>query len=112
MKKLILSVVVTLFLTTAFAAEKPSNTPTSLSETYKELAKLLNNYPVFTGLEQDVVVRVRIAVNEKHEIVVMSTNTTNSDLNYYIKNTLNYQKLFTDELETGKGLVFLVRFAK
>ena len=112
MKKLILSVVVTLFLTTAFAAEKPSNDPAALNETYKEIAKMLNNYPTFTGLDQDVVVKVRIAVNENHEIVVMSTNTTNSDLNYYIRNTLNYQKLFANELESGKGLIFLVKFTK
>lgn len=112
MKKLILSVVVTLFLTTAFAAEKPSNDPASLNETYKEIAKLLNNYPTFSGLEEDVVVKVRIAVNENHEIVVMSTNTTNESLNYYIRNTLNYQKLFAKELEAGKGLVFLIKFAK
>jgi hypothetical protein len=112
MKKLILSVVVTLFLTTAFAAERPSDDPIALNETYKEIAKMLNNYPTFNGLEQDVVVKVRIAVNENHEIVVMSTNTTNSDLNYYIRNTLNYQKLFAKELESGKGLIFLVKFTK
>jgi len=113
MKKLILSAVVTLFLTTAFAAEKSPNNPTaSLNETYKEITKMLNSYPTFTGLEQDVLVKVRIAINENHEIVVMSTNTTNESLNYFIKNTLNYQKLSTAELEAGKGLVFLVKFTK
>lgn len=112
MKKIILSVVVTLFLTTAFAAEKPANNPTVLSETFKEIAKLLNNYSTVSGLDQDVVVKVRIAINENNEIVVLSTNTTNENLSYYIKNTLNYQKLSADELGAGKGLVFLVKFTK
>ncbi|MFA9190195.1 hypothetical protein AAGV28_02325 [Flavobacterium sp. FZUC8N2.13] len=113
MRKLILSVVVTLFLTTAFAAEKSKDNPTgTLNETYKEITKLLNNYPTFSGLDQDVLVKVRIAINENHEIVVMSTNTSNESLNYYIKNTLNYRKLSTSELEAGRGLVFLVKFTK
>ncbi|MFA9187689.1 hypothetical protein AAGV33_05500 [Flavobacterium sp. FBOR7N2.3] len=113
MRKLILSVVVTLFLTTAFAADKSTDNPTgTLNETYKEITKLLNTYPTFNGLDQDVLVKVRIAINENHEMVVLSTNTTNESLNYYIKNTLNYRKLSTGELEAGKGLVFLVKFTK
>lgn len=112
MKKLFLSVIVTLFMSTAFAAAKSPDREKNFDETYKELTKMLNTYPNLSGLDEDVVVKVRIAINENHEIVVMSTNTTNSDLNYYIKNTLNYQKLLADELETGKGLVFLVKFTK
>ncbi|AOZ98330.1 hypothetical protein BIW12_02090 [Flavobacterium commune] len=113
MKKLILSVVVTLFLTTAFAAKKtPNNETGTLEATYKEISKLLNNFPSFSGLDQDVVVKVRIAINEKNEIVVMSTNTSDESLNYYIKNTLNYQKLSAVELGAGKGLIFLVKFTK
>lgn len=113
MKKLILSVVVTLFLTTAFAAKKtPNNETRTLEATYKEISKLLNNFLSFSGLDQDVVVKVRIAINEKNEIVVMSTNTSDESLNYYIKNTLNYQKLSAVELGAGKGLIFLVKFTK
>lgn len=113
MRKLILSVVVTLFLTTAFAAKKSPNNPKgTLDETYKEISKILNNYPTFSGLDQDVMVKVRIAINENHEMVVMSTNTSNESLNYYIRNTLNYKKLSAEELEAGKGLIFLVKFTK
>lgn len=112
MRKLILSVVTTLFLTTAFAAENPSDKPADYNETYKEITKLLNTYPSFESLNEDVLVRVRIALNENREIVVMSTNTTNGDINYFIKNTLNYKKLLAADLETGNGLVFLVKFTK
>jgi hypothetical protein len=112
MRKLILSVVVTLFLTTAFATEKPSNNPVALNETYKEIAKLLNNYSSFSGLDHEVVVKVRIAINENNEMVVLSTNSANEDLNYYIKNTLNYKKLSVEELGASKGFTFLVKFAK
>ena len=112
MKKLILAVIVTLCMGTAFAANKSPNDNKNFDETYKELTKMLNTYPNLSGLDEDVVVKVRIAINENHEIVVMSTDATNSDLNYYIKNTLNYQKLLADELTTGKALVFLVKFTK
>lgn len=112
MKKLFLSVIVSLFMSTAFAADKSPNTAKNFDETYRELTKLLNTFPSFSGLDEDVVVKVRIAINENHEIVVMSTDTINEDLNYYIKNTLNYQKLFADELKVGKGLVFLIKFTK
>ncbi|MES2238625.1 MAG: hypothetical protein V4497_00045 [Bacteroidota bacterium] len=112
MKKLILSVIVTLFMGTAFATDKSPSTAKNFDETYKELTKMLNTFPSSIGLDEDVVVKVRIAINEKHEIVVMSTDTTNSDLNYYIKNTLNYQKLLAEELVAGRGLVFLVKFTK
>ena len=112
MRKLFLSAVATLFLTTAFAAEKPSNNPEDYNKTYKEITKMLNAYPAFSGLEGDVLVKVRIAINEHHEMVVMSTNATNEELNYYIKNTLNYKKLTANDLEAGNGLVFLVKFTK
>jgi hypothetical protein len=112
MKKIILSVVVTLFLTTAFAAEKPSNEVKALNETYKKIAKLLNDYSAVSRLDHEAVVKVRIAINENNEMVVLSTNSVNEDLNYYIKNTLNYKKLSAEELGANRGLVFLVKFTK
>lgn len=112
MRKLFLVAVTTLFLTTAFAAEKPSDNPEDYNKTYKEITKMLNNHPVLSGLEEDVLVKVRIAINEHHEMVVLSTNTTNEDISYYIKSTLNYKKLTANDLEAGRGLVFLVKFTK
>lgn len=112
MKKLFLSVIVTLFMSTAFAANKTPNTTKNYDETFRELTKLLNTYPNFGGLDEDLVVKVRIVLNENHEIVVMSTNTADENLNSYIKNTLNYQKLLANDLEVGKGLVFLVKFTR
>lgn len=112
MKKLFLSVIVTLFMSTAFAANKTPNTAKNYDETFRELTKLLNTYPNFGGLDEDLVVKVRIVLNENHEIVVMSTNTADENLNSYIKNTLNYQKLLANDLEVGKGLVFLVKFTQ
>lgn len=115
MKKLILSAVVTLFLTSAFAIEidKPTeDTPTSLNATYSELTELLNDYPSISKMEENVVVRVRIGIKENNEIVVIGTNAVNSDLDTYIKDTLNNKKLASEELAAGRGLVFLVKFAK
>ena len=112
MRKLILLAVALLFMTTAFATEKSTTSPEDYNETYKEITKILNNYPTLSGLEGDVLVKVRIAINENHEMVVLSTNTKDEDINYYIKNSLNYKKLKADDLEAGKGLVFLVKFTK
>ena len=112
MRKLFLSAVALLFMTTAIAAKKSSDKPEEYKDTYKEIAKILNTNPTFTGLEQDVLVKVRIAINENHEMVVLSTNTTNEDINYYIKNSLNYKKLNTEDIEAGNGLIFLVKFTK
>ncbi|MEL1242053.1 hypothetical protein [Flavobacterium flavipallidum] len=112
MRNLIMTVVTSLFLTTAIAAEKPSKKSDDYNETYKEITKLLNTYPNLENLSGDVLVKVRIALNENREIVVMSTDTANSDLNYFIKNTLNYKKLSASDLETGNGLIFLVKFTK
>lgn len=112
MKKLFLSVIVTLFMNTAFAAVGSPNWDKDYEKTFKELAELLNTYSNFESLREEVVVKVKIAINENHEIVVMSTDAANSELSYYIKNSLNYQKLTANELEIGNKLVFLVKFAK
>ena len=112
MKKLILSAVALLFMTTAFATKKSTDNPEDYKETYKEITKRLNTYPTFSGLEGDVLVKVRITINENHEMVVLSTNTSNEDINSYIKNSLNYKKLNAEDIEAGNGLVFLVKFTK
>ncbi len=110
MKKLILSVIVTLFISTAFAAEKEPNPKDSFNGIYKELSKMLNLSSGNQSLNEDVLVKVKITLNDNHEIVVLSTNTNNEDLNYYIKNSLNYQKIASEDLSVGRNFVFLVRF--
>ena len=111
MRKLFLSVVVALFMNTAFAVNTIPVAEKSYDETFKELAKMLNSYSNLELSANEVVVKVKITINDKHEIVVMSTDASDSDLNYYIKNSLNYQKLSANELEVGSNLVFLVKFA-
>lgn len=112
MKKLFLSVIVTLFMGAAFANPKYPNPTEKFNETHKELSKLLNSFPTLEMQEEELLVRVKITLNEKHEIVVLNTSTANNDLNYYIKNTLNYQKIDSDELTVGKSFVFVVRFMR
>lgn len=112
MKKLFLSVIVTLFMGAAFANPKYPNPTEKFNETHKELSKLLNSFPALEMEEEELLVRVKITLNDKHEIVVLNTSTTNNDLNYYIKNTLNYQKMDSGELAVGKSFVFVVRFMR
>lgn len=112
MKKLFLSVIVTLFMGAAFANPKNPNPTEKFNETHKELSKLLNSFPTLEMEEDELLVRVKITLNEKREIVVLNTSTTNNDLNYHIKNNLNYQRIASDELVVGKDFVFMVRFMK
>ncbi|MEL1242055.1 hypothetical protein [Flavobacterium flavipallidum] len=113
MKKLFLSVIVVLFMSTAFAETgTPAAKSNSYGATFKELTKLLNTYPKLEDFGDELFVKVKITINEDHEIVVMSANTDNEDLKEYIKSTLNYQKLVANELEVGNRLVFMVRFVK
>jgi hypothetical protein len=53
---------------------------------------------------------VKIRISADNEIVVLQTNTTNSELSNYIKVSLNYKKLSSFELGLDKEYVFDVNF--
>ena len=111
MKKLFLAFVVALFMNSAFAAnETPIDKSGKYTETLRELSSLLNDSSIFGKFTEEAVVRVKVMINESHEIVVLDTSTTDETLSSHIKNSLNYQKITANELEIGKELIFKIRF--
>jgi hypothetical protein len=110
MKKLILSVIVTLFMSTAFANVNVPNPIEDFPNTAKELLGLLGTSHLAELLEEELLVKVRITLNENHEIVVLQAETENEAIESYIKNKLNYKKLASTELKVGTEYFFDVRF--
>ncbi|OOG77970.1 hypothetical protein [Flavobacterium sp. A45] len=109
MKKLILSAIVSLFVSTAFASTSDDD-PKVVSKTTKELSLLLNKS--FSGdiLEKEELVKVTFVVNKLNQVVVLQVNSNNSQIQDYVKQVLNYKKLSSNELVVGKDYVFEVRF--
>jgi hypothetical protein len=110
MKKLILSVIVSLFMSVAFASSKEFDPIRKLSQTSKDLSQLLNSDFAFEELNKEISVKVFIVFNKKNEILVLNTDTENVELNTYIKDRLNYKKIASSELSINKEYSFVVKF--
>ena len=106
MKKfsVLLAALVLLGSSTAFAAIDPANAETTTTNV--EMTKLLKN-PGFI-VDHEMEANVLFTVNEDNEIVVLSVETEDSQVETYIKERLNLHKLKSD-LESGKQYVLPVR---
>lgn len=112
MKKVILSVIVVMFVTFVSASDRAPKPTATYSETNKEIEQILEDEKKFEQLNDDVVVKVQIELNEKREITVLNTTSTDSDLVLYITKTLNNKKINANELETGVAYVVPLSFKK
>lgn len=56
-----------------------------------KISKMLLHHEL--DLKKDIRANVLIAINKKHEIVVLSVDTTNKEVERFIKQRLNYKKL-------------------
>lgn len=110
MKKLFLTVIVSLFVSAAFASTINEEPTVAVSKTAKELAQLLNESLNDNVLENEALIKVIFTVNELHELVVLQVNSDNSDIQYYVKHALNYKKLSSNELTVGKQYAFKIKF--
>jgi len=110
MKKLFLSTILSLFVSSVFASTINEDPTVAVSKTAKELTQLLNESPNENVLGYEASIKVIFTVNELHEIVILQVNSDNSDIQYYVKNALNYKKLSSDELIVGKEYAFKIRF--
>ncbi|HKO77087.1 MAG TPA: hypothetical protein VJU52_07720 [Flavobacterium sp.] len=110
MKKLFLSAIVSLFVSSAFAGTISDDPIAVLSSTTKELSQLLNRSYTEDVLEKEELVKVTFTVNELHQLVVLQVNSNNSDIQTYVKQTLNYKKLPSNELTIGKDYIFEIKF--
>lgn len=110
MKKLFLSAIVSLFVSSAFASSINEDPTVVLSKTTKELSQLLNTSYSENVLEKEELVKVSFTVNELRQLVVLQVNSNNSEIQSYVKQVLNYKKLSSNELTIGKDYVFEIRF--
>lgn len=91
------------------ASTEPSKSEPSTAVS-SEIQKLLKN-PDFT-FKYDMTAQVKVVVNENNELVVLSIETENQELESFIKGRLNYKTLKV-KLETGqKSYIVPVRITQ
>ncbi len=110
MKKLILSIVLTLFTGVLFTSAIELKPKKSYLRANHEISNLLTPSTAVGELESQVIVKVKIRITTNNEIVVLETNSNNVELNDYIINNLNYKKMSSSELEIDNEYVFDVNF--
>lgn len=84
--------------TSVTAAENPNSKKATIDKASLEIGQLLKA-PLFE-VKEDMEAKVTLMVNQENELVVMSVNTTNKQLETFVKSRLNYQKI-TSELDKG-----------
>lgn len=93
-KSILLSALFALVFGTATASTNPEN-----STTRTEIKELIEKANLTSVIEDDVTVHVTFMVNEKNEIIIMSTNRKKLDSS--IKSTLNYKKLKSSDMKVN-----------
>ncbi len=110
MKKISLVLVAAMLLFTGsiLANDVKDNDPAkSLSA---QITEILNNND-FSEEVIDESAQVRFTLNKQGEIVVMSVDTENVELESFVKARLNYRKVKVDNLEEGKLFTVFIRIA-
>ncbi|WP_366187282.1 hypothetical protein [Flavobacterium ovatum] len=110
MKKSLIISAIALVLNVAIASAKEAAPKKNYSAAKEEITNLLTPSEGVGELDNDVFVRVKVIVTPKHEIVVLKTNAKNKELDGYIKESLNYQKVSSSELKPGLNYEFEVNF--
>jgi hypothetical protein len=110
MKKLILSIIVTLFMGSAFATVRGIDPIVDSKNATKKLSELLHSSQIGVELNEEILVNVKIMLNNDNEIIVLNVDTNNSVIENFVKTKLNYQKLTSNVLKTEVQYNFDVRF--
>ncbi len=108
MRKISLVVVAAAMFAVGSVSANNNPTPSSSkSELASQIHKMLsdNNFAIGDDLTADV----RFMVNSDGEIVVISVDTTNNELEGFVKGRLNYKKVKSDGAVTGKTYTVPVR---
>ena len=110
MKIIVRFLVVALILNVSFLSAKELGQKKSYAKTAQELTVLLNPTTPVGELENEELVKVKIMINEKNEIIVLDTFSANEDLSEYIEETLSQVILKTNELKVNQSYTFEVKF--
>ncbi len=55
-------------------------------------------------------VKIKFLINEDNEVIVLTTDSSDVDLDAYIKRRLNYETIESDDLNKGKTYILSVEF--
>lgn len=89
--KSILLALVLVSVTSLTAATKPADDKTVIQRASEEIGALLKN-PSFQVTEK-LTAQISLIVNSDNELVVLSVQTDNEELEHFVKERLNYQKV-------------------
>lgn len=73
-----------------------------------EISALLKN-PNFK-VENEFIAKVDFMLNQDKEIVVLSVHVSNSEIENFIKNRLNYKTISSSDVKLGEHIILPVRF--
>lgn len=102
MKKIIIVAAIALFTLNVSASEKPVK-PNDYLRT--EIVNLLGDNLSFHFNKNEITVEVLFTVTNQGELVIISANTQNEDIEQYIKEKLNYKKV---NFKANPGEMFLL----
>ncbi|MCW5515977.1 hypothetical protein [Muriicola sp. Z0-33] len=88
-------------------ADKPKNPSNDLSA---QIGELLENNSFI--VDNDLTAEVKFTVNGDREIVVLSVDTDNANLESFVKSRLNYEKVELQEYREGKTYTVPVRITE
>lgn len=98
--KILLLAVAFTFSGVLSASTEPEPTTTNFADTISvEIGELLKN-PGFL-ITDEITAEVKVMINEKNQLVVLSVNSKHDILDSFVKSRLNYKKLSV-KLKTGQ----------
>ena len=101
MKNLKLIALVLAFGISSISFAAPTKTADPKSELREQIVEILG-YTTEVLCENDIEADVVFTLNNKSEIVIVSVNCENGNLDGYIKSKLNYKKVDVSVLNEGK----------
>jgi hypothetical protein len=113
MKNLKIFMIVLVMSTSAIFSVSASETEPINQEIRKQLVSLLGNEFPFE-LKEDQSVEISFIVNIKNEVVIVSVSSedTNSAIDYYIKQKLNYQSLKVQGIKNDETYIIPLTIKK
>lgn len=99
MKKVILTILTFAMSLSMFAATIP--TESRMEKLHGEITRLLGT-PTIELEDEVTIAKISFTLSTENEIVVLSVDSKNEHVDYYVKSSLNYKKVSFKATELGK----------
>lgn len=110
LKTIVSILLVSVFTVTSTMANN-SNPINSKRVLRSEIVSLIgNNIPI--QVNKEVNAEISFVLNKKNEVVIVSVDSHHENLDRFIKNKLNYKKLFSKTIKKGKIYKFNLKVQK